>query len=174
MENVMQLVTGIREGLKQQNSSQKDEVTVMKAMLNDREYQVGVYAKEGQVGTFCPAEEARTMITSVISGAAKIANVEAKQLADEYEFSKNDAQNMVNISKEYVNTYLQTGRKLPLGGRESSDVSLSLKSVEAGTRTYPKKIGVDDQGNNIYETATTEVKAHNTVKAHGSCPSWVK
>lgn len=174
MENVKQLVTGIREGLKQQNSSQKDEVAVMKAMLNDREYQVGVYSKEGQVGTFCPAEEARTMVSSVISGAAKIAHVEAKQLADEYEFSKNDAQNMVNISKEYVNTYLQTGRKLPLGGRETSDVSLSLKSVEAGTRTYPKKVGVDAQGNDVYEKATTEVKPHTSVKVHGSCPSWVK
>ncbi len=100
MENVQNLIQTIREGLTQQNSSQKDEVAVMKAMLNDREYQVGIYAKEGQVGTFCPAEEARDMSASIISGATKIAIAEAKQLANEYEFTKNDAQNMVNISKE--------------------------------------------------------------------------
>lgn len=174
MENVRNLLSEIKEGLKQQNSSQKDEVTVMKAMLNDRDYKVNMYAKEGIVGEFCPAQEAREMISSVISGAAKIANAEAAQLANEYEFTKNDAQNMVNISKEYVNTYLQTGRKLPLGGRETSNVSLSLKEVEAGVRTYPKQVGVDDQGNKIFEKATTEIKPHSTIKVHGSCPDWIK
>lgn len=174
MENVKTLIETIREGLSQQNSSQKDEVSVMKAMLNDREYQVGIYAKEGQIGTFCPAEEARNMSASIISGATKIAIVEAKQLANEYEFTKNDAQSMVNISKEYVNTYLQTGRKLPLGGRETSDVSLIRKEVEATQRTYPKQVGVDQDGNKIFEKATTEVKAHSTIKAQGSCPSWIK
>lgn len=174
MENVNALVKSIREGLTQQNSSQKDEVAVMRAMLNDREYQVGVYGKEGQIGTFCPASEAREMAASVIAGAAKIATAEARQLADEYDFTKSDAQNMVNISKEYVNTYLQTGRKLPLGGRETSDVSLMQKNVEATQRTYPKQVGVDQDGNKVYEKATTEVKAHTTIKAQGSCPSWIK
>ncbi len=174
MENVKTLIETIREGLSQQNSSQKDEVSVMKAMLNDRDYHVGIYSKEGQIGTICPADEARNMSASIISGATKIAIAEAKQLANEYEFTKNDAQNMVNISKEYVNTYLQTGRKLPLGGRETSDVSLIRKEVEATQRTYPKQVGVDQDGNKIFEKATTEVKAHSTIKAQGSCPSWIK
>lgn len=174
MERVNELVKGIREGLKQQSSSQKDELAVMRAMLNDKEYQVGVYSKEGQIGTFCPAEEARTMISSVISGATKVSLPEAQQLANEYEFTKNDAQNMINISKEFVNTYLETGRKLPLGGRETSDVSLLKKDVAESTRSFPKQIGVDEQGNKLFETGETKVPAHSSVKVFGSCPSWLK
>ena len=43
MENVRNLVNEIRTGLTQKSSSQKDEVRVMKAMLNDRDYVVDVY-----------------------------------------------------------------------------------------------------------------------------------
>lgn len=174
MENVKSIIESIRDNLSQRGSSQKDEVTVMKAMLNDREYQVGIYSKEGQIGTFCPAEEAREMSASIISGATKISMNEAKQLANDYEFSKNDAQNMINISKEYINTYLQTGRKLPLGGRETSDVSLLRKDVEASQTTYPKCVGEDANGKKIYENQPIEIKAHSSIKVQGSCPEWLK
>lgn len=174
MEDVRKLINEVKETSQKVSSSNKDEIRIMKAMLNDKDYSVDVYGKNGVEGTFCPAKEARTLITSVISGAAKIPHDEAEVLSDSYEFKKSDAINMVNISKEFVNTYLESGRKLPLGGRETSNVSLVKKEVPAKETTYPKRIGVDENGNPIYKTEPTSIKAHSTIKVSGSCPPWVK
>lgn len=175
MENVKDLLKEIKEGLSDKvASSQKDEVRVMRAMLNDKDYRVGIYGKDGKEGEICPSEEARNMITSVISGAAKIPQAEAEKLAEDYEFKKNEAQAMVNISKEFINTYLDSGRKLPLGGRETSNVSLTKKEIPEKVRTFPKKVAVDDNGKAIYKIENTTIKSHSTIKATGSCPAWVK
>ena len=93
---------------------------------------------------------------------------------DGYTVRKTEAAAMVGISKEFVNTYLKTGRKLPLGAREKSDVSLSLKKVEATTRVYPQKIGVNDDGSDKFSKTPTKVPAHDSIRVHAPCPSWVK
>lgn len=171
VENLISEIDTVRS---QVSSSSKDEERVMRAMLNDREYKVGIYTKEGKTGEICPAQEARGMITSVIKSATKVSVEEAAKLADAHEFSKSESQAMINISKEFVNTFMQTGRKLPLGGRETSDVSLSLKKVEDSVRSYPRKIGVDAEGEGIYGTAEANIKAHKSIRVHSSCPDWVK
>ena len=43
MENVKEVIDDIKNNLTQRSSSRKDEVSVMKAMLNDPEYTVDVY-----------------------------------------------------------------------------------------------------------------------------------
>ena len=174
MEKVKEIIAEIKSNLSQTASSAKDEVKVMKAMLNDKEYKVDIYGKNGKEGEYCPAEDARKMMSSIISASAKIPAAEAEKLMDSYEFKKSDAVSMIGISKEFTNTFLQTGRKLPLGAREKSNVSLSLKVVEAASRTYPKKVGVNADGTDRYEKAETKVKAHESVKVHAPCPSWVK
>ena len=174
MENLKELINEIRTNLSQTSSSSKDEVRVMKAMLNDREYTVDVYGKDGVEDTYCPATDARQMMANIVSSAAKIPQPEAEKLMEGYEFKKADATTMIGISKEFVNTFLQTGRKLPLGGREKSNVSFSIKEVEAATRSYPKKVGVNADGTPRYEKAETQVGAHQSVKVHAPCPSWVK
>lgn len=172
--NVRELIAEIKGSLSQKSASQKDEVRVMREMLNDMSYEVGVYGKDGLEGTYCPAKEARQMISSVIASTTKISNAEAEQLANNYEFKKSEASAMVGISKQFVNTYLETGRKLPFGGREYSDISIIGKDVEATTRPYPKKVGIDEEGKAIYETAQIEVKPHRSAKIISSCPSWIK
>lgn len=174
MEKVQTLIAEINSNLSQTSSSQKDEVRVMKAMLNDREYIVDVYGKDGKEATYCPAEDARQMVAGIMSTAAKIPQSESEKLMEGYEFKKSDAVAMINISKEFTNTFLQTGRKLPLGGREKSNISLSLKEVEATTRSYPKKVGINADGSARYEKAETKVGAHQSVKVHAPCPSWVE
>jgi hypothetical protein len=155
-ERVNELVKEIKSNLSQTSSSQKDEVRVMRAMLNDTEYKVGIYSKDGKEGEYCPADDARKMISSVISSATKIPAAEAEKLAHNHEFSKNEATSMIGISKEFVNTFLETGRKLPLGGREKSNVALSIKEVESSTRTYPKKVGVNSDGTTPCRTTTPQ------------------
>lgn len=174
MENVRELVKEIKDNLSQESSSQKDEVRVMKAMLNDRDYEVGVYGKEGLEGTYSPFKDSRKMISSIISSAAKIPAAEAEALADAHDFKKSEAESMVGISKEFINTYIDTNRKLPLGGRELSNVSLIKKEVPESVRTYPHKVGVNEDGTARCEHPTVNVKAHNRIRVIAPCPKWVK
>jgi hypothetical protein len=173
MEQVKSLISEIKTNLSQTSASQKDEVRVMRAMLNDTSYKVDIYEKEGKVGEYCPAEDARKMITSVIASAAKVPTAEAEQMASAHEFKKSEAETFINISKEFTNTYIQTGRKLPLGGRATSDVALSEKHVDATDRPYPKKTGVDQEGKDIYIKAIAKVPAHDSVKVYSPCPAWI-
>lgn len=173
-EKVTDLLKEIKTNLSQTSASQKDEIRVMQAMLNDESYEVGVYGKAGKEDSYCPAKDFRAMASGIISGAAKISGTEAASLVADYEFKKSDARTMVNISKEFVNTFVQTGRKLPLGSREKSDISLAQKVVEATTRSYPQKVGVNEDGSARYSKATTGVAAHDSMRVYAPCPSWVK
>lgn len=173
MEKMNALIKEIREGLSQTSSSQKDELRVMRTMINDRDYKVGVYGKEGKTGEYCPADDARALATSIVASTTKIPVGEAAKLAENHEFSKNEAALMIDISKEFVNTFLQTGRKLPLGGREKSNVSLAVKEVEATVRTYPKKVGVNNDGTSRFGKGEVSVNAHQSVRVFAPCPSWV-
>lgn len=168
------LIDEISTGLSQVSSSRKDEIRIMQAMLSDTDYAVSVYGKDGIESEYNPAADFRSMCASIISNAAKVPVAEANQLMDNYSVRKSEAASMVNISKEFVSTYLQTGRKLPLGPREKSDISLSLKKVEASTRLYPQKVGVNDDGSDRYSKTATTVPAHESIRVHAPCPTWVK
>lgn len=174
MSKTNELLKEIKQGLSQVSSSQKDEVRVMQSMLNDKEYVVGIYGKEGKVEDYCPATEYRRMLTGVVASTTKIAKEEAAQLTDKYEVTKSDATIMVGLSKEYINTYLDSGRKLPLGGREMSNYELSIKENKATTKKYPKQVGIGSDGKGVYESTPKQVPAHKSIKAHGGCPVWVK
>lgn len=171
---VEQMVADIRTNLSQKSSSHKDEVTVMQAMLNDMSYKVSVYRKDKPIETYCPAEEARAMVSSIISATTKVSGAEADALAKDFQFTKANADTMIGISKEFINTYIQTGRKLPLGGRATSDVSLEAREIKEKECGFPKKIGVDTEGSDIYKNITSKVPAHDGIKAASPCPSWVK
>lgn len=166
MENVRETIDEIKNNLTQHSSSRKDEITVMKAMLNDPDYSVDVYDKTGKCGECNPSKELRKVISNVVSSTTKMPIREASALVDTYEFSKSDATAMINVSKEFVNTYLQTGRKLPLGGRISSNVELMWKNIEEKTTGIPVKDS-DERGSAV-------VPAHGGVKAFNKCPIWVK
>lgn len=170
----IELVNEIKAGLSQVSSSNKDEVRVMQEMLNDTDYEVGVYTNSGLKETYNPAKDFRTMLSGIISSTTKISKEEASALTQSYDITKADANTMINVSKEFVNTYLGTGRKLPFGGREKFNLVVSAKDVEDTTKTYPKKVGINEDGSARYETAERKVPAHRTAKVHGSCPDWVK
>lgn len=171
--NVKELQKSIKENLKQVASSTKDEVIVMQALLNDVEYKVDIYGPDGKEGEYMPAVDIRDMFSDVISSTTKITKDEAEVLMGKYTFKKSDAVSMVNFSKEYVNTYIDTGRKLPLGGRATSDVAISRKHIEAGVRTYPSKVA-EENGKGVYQKGEIFVKSHDSIKVHAGCPEWVK
>lgn len=170
MENVMPLISEIKDNLNQRSASRKDEVSVMKAMLNDPTYQVGIYDKTGKTGDYSPYADSRKMLASVISATTKISAQEAQELANTHELTKNDATTFVNVSKEFINTYAQTGRKLPLGGRKTMSVFLELKHVEEREKVVPSAL----KGGASAEKKMTTVPAHDALKAKCPCPEWIK
>lgn len=170
---VNELMKDIKSNIKQVSSSQKDEVRVMQTMLNDTSYEVGVYSNAGKVGTYNPAKDFRAMQTNIVAATAKISKDEAAALVEGYEVTKSDATTMVDVSKEFVNTYLTTGRKLPFGGREDSNYALSIKEVPKTEKTYQRRV-VDAAGNVTWEPGKKVIPAHKGLKAKSSCPSWVQ
>ena len=169
-QSVISVVDEIKKNLSQKSSSQKDEVVVMQAMLNDSTYKVGVYSKQGKTGEYCPYEDSRKMVGNIISETTGLGNKEATGLAEQFEFTKSESGTMVNISKEFINTYLHTGRKLPLGAREKSDVSLMIKEVKETEKKFPNSIGNSED--KTYKTAT--IPAHESVRVIAPCPSYLK
>ena len=174
MEKVEKLINEIKTNLTQKSSSKKDEVRVMKAMLNDTSYKVSVYDKSGKTGEYCPAESAKQIVSSVLQHSAGISNTEADALAVNYEFGTSEAENMVNISKEFVNSYVHTGRKIAMGGREKSNVAIELKEIEASSRPFPKVVGIDSNGKKIYGRGMSKVGAYESLKVTAPCPAWIE
>jgi hypothetical protein len=172
-EKVQVLIDEIKGTITQVTSSRKDEVRVMRAMMNDSSYEVGIYSKEGKVDAFNPSKAIRTMVASAMSGSAKIPQNEASALMENYEFKRAEAEALVDVSKEFINTYVHCGRKIQLGGREKSDVSLSLKEIEAGNRPYPKQVGVDANGNKMFTRGEAFVPGYESLKVYAPCPTWV-
>ena len=157
-----------------ETKSQKDEVTIMKAMLNDTSYQVSVYGPNGNVeSTYCPAAEIRKVFCDVLQNTTGLSVEEAQHNMDSYEFKNKDAQGLIGFSKEFVNTYLQTGRKLPLGARERSNVSLIRKTHPGGLMLYPSKVNKNDDDTS-YESIEIQVDEYDTIKCIGPCPDWRK
>lgn len=156
------------------SASAKDEIKVMRTMLNDDSYSVDVYKGTGKVNEFNPCKAMRNMCSNILSSAAHIPMAEANTIMNKYTFKRSDASNMVDITKEFVNTYLHSGRKLNLGGREKSDVALVLKEIPAGDKSFPHCVGTDKNGNKKYEMATTFVNGYEIIKVFARAPEWVK
>jgi hypothetical protein len=174
-ERVLDVVKEINDTRSQTSSSQKDEVRVMRAMLNDETYTVGVYGKNGKESDYSPYTESRALIANVIKTATSVTAPEAADLANKYEFSNSDAKIMIGLSKEFVNTYIETGRRLPLGGREKSNISVIKKMKSERISTFPKKIGINPDGTNKYENcAGSTIPEHGSLKVISPAPAWLK
>lgn len=173
-DSVKSIIDEIQKTRSQSSASQKDEIRVAKAMMNDRDFKVDVYGKTGVESQYCPAEALRVSLADQIHKIAKISTEEAKILANEYDYTKNDAVTQVEFAKEFVNVYMDTGRKLPLGVREASDVSLIQREIKEGERSYPCKVGVNEDGTDRYGKATTVVPAHKSIRVMSTCPAHIK
>lgn len=172
--NVQALVDEINTTRTQTSANTKDENRVMRAMLNDPTFKVDIWSKNGIEGQYCPYNEARTLVANIIKDTTKVSTAEAVELASQYEFGKQESTILVGISKEFINTYIETGRKLPLGGRETSNISIAKKVKESRSNSFPKKIGVNEDGTDRYETVTEgDIPTHGSLKVYSSAPSWL-
>ena len=91
--------------------SQKEEIRVMKTLMNDTEYEVDVYSNNGEISKFNPSETLRETLSNIIHSTTHISKEESDILMKQYEFNNKEAENLLNISKEFIHTYLETGKK---------------------------------------------------------------
>lgn len=167
MASAYQIIKEVKDNVTQCSSSKKDEITVMQAVMNDPNFSVDVYSRGGKVDEYYPSRDLRKMVANVVSSTTHISSKEAAELVDSYEFTKADAITAINLSKEFINTYLQTGRKLPLGGRRNSDIELMWKNIGDRNVEIPAKSESGDRIN-------TFIPAHGGIKAINACPEWLK
>lgn len=165
MEKFQEVFDTVKSGVKQKSSSRKDEVTIMKALMNDTNYSTKIYGTLNGIDTHYPSKDLRKVVTNAISEITKIPKREAAELVNEYEFTKSDAQAIVNLSKEFVYQYLQTGRKFPLGGRAESDVELIWKTVASREVKLPN---VKDSN----KSSVAIIPEHGGIKAINKSPDW--
>lgn len=173
-ETVMECIQDIRKVRTQTAANARDELRVAQAMLNDRDFVVDVYGKSGVVGQYCPYLEMRTMLANAIREVTHMSQKESTELAMGYTYDRNAAQSMVNFSKQYVLTYTETGRKLPLGCREHSNISLLQKHKEAKISSFPMPTSVDADGNKVYASKTSITPEYDTMRVIGTCPAHLK
>lgn len=167
--SVQVLINEIKDNLKQKSASKRDEVAVMRAMLNDTTFQVTDYATGEK---HCPADDYREMLSNVVATTTKIPKAEASALVAGYEAKKSDAETMVTLSKDFVNCALRTGRKVNLGATAKSNISIQLKEIPESQKKFPMKTGINDDGTPRYEKAQTVIPAHEGLKVSSPCPTW--
>jgi hypothetical protein len=134
-----ELMGEIRETTKKQKSASRvDEIRVMKTMLNDPDFSVSIYDKnKGLIGQRCPHEEAVKFLANTTSAITGLDAKNAAELASKYEFTKKDAIFMVENSRDFVQTYLSTGRKLPIAQTEDTEASLFYRAVPSKEKVVP-------------------------------------
>lgn len=134
------LVTEIKKSTTQVAINKVDEIRVMKCMLNDPDYTVGVYDKNlGYIGERSPHEEAVTFAKNIISGATGLDSRDSRHLAENYEFTKRDACFLLDNMRDFVQTYMGTGRKLNIMQTAATEACLFTKPIEAGVKSVPDK-----------------------------------
>jgi hypothetical protein len=162
MEKFQEVFDTVKSGVKQKSSSRKDEVTIMKALMNDIDYSTKIYGTLNGIDIHYPSKDLRKVVTNAISEITKIPKREAAELVNNYEFTKSDAQAMVNLSKEFTYSYLQTGRKLPIGGRLNSNVELIWKNIAAREANLPNG-----------KKKSVIIPEHGGIKAINKTPEWI-
>lgn len=166
MENAKQTISNIASNLSQRSASRKDEITVMRAIINDPSYTVADFKKDGTIEAYYPGQSFRKTVSNIVADITHMPKKEATELVDNYEFSRADAESLVDLSKEFVQSYLQTGRKLPLGGRITSNIELMWKKISERSAVIPNK------DPNKRESVT--IPAHEGIRVINQCPDWVR
>ena len=138
MELLMKQIQEVTARQKSQNKG--DEVAVAQALLNDPDFKVGIYDKnKGLIGTRNVHEEAVSFIASVSSEITGLDRKTSEELASKYTFTKKDANFIINTTRDFIQTYLNTGRKFNLVQSENSEANIFLKPTPPKEKLVPTK-----------------------------------
>lgn len=163
-----ELMDQIQEATRKQKSqSIVDENRVMRSMLNDPNYVVGIYdKKKGKIGQRCPREEAVTFVAESTAAITGLDKKTSKELANKYEFTKKDATFFLNNTRDFMGTYLKTGRKINIVQGEDCECSLLLKPVPSKEKLVPNGTNGD--------RVKTIVPAFNKIISKSKAPVYIQ
>ena len=161
-----ELITDIRRNTNQIAINKVDEVRVMKSMLNDPEYSVGVYDKTlGYVGQRSPHQEAVKFVKNIISNATGLDSKDSLHLAENYEFTNKDANFLLSNMRDFLYIYTNTGRKINVIQSANTEASLYTKEISASKKFVPDK---DNPGTSKEITTSPYTK----LVSNSKCPKY--
>ena len=167
MTELEQLVYDIRKSTSQVAINKVDEVRVMTSMLNDKEFSLGVYDKtQGYIGQRSPHDEAVKFVKNVISGATGLDSKDSMHLAENYEFTKKDANFLLGNMRDFMNVYMSTGRKINIIQSADIDASLFTKPIKATEKLIPDK---DNPGS----TKKVPTLGYTKLVSSSKCPKYL-
>lgn len=148
---------------KSNKASDKTNAAIMRAMITDPSFEVTVFDGKGQPKeTVNPHSKFVGICSEVLNAAGGVSKTEAASLAEGYVPSNTTASNLVDLSKCWIGTTLQSGTKVALYNTATSKCVLKQEHKEESVTKVP---------------ATGEEKkvpAFDKIKASSSCPSWLK
>lgn len=167
MTEMEKLIGEIKESTSKQVSINKaDEIRLMTTMLNDPEFSVGIYDKKlGYIGQKCPHDEAVSFVADVIQRSTGLDKSDSKHLADNLEFTKKDANFLLNNMRSFLSTYVNTGRKINLIQDEKTEANVFIRNIPASTKIIPDK---DNSGNN----KTIKTAPYIKLVSQSRCPKY--
>ncbi len=163
---LQQLVSDIRKNTKQIAVNKVDEVRVMKSMLNDPEFSIGVYDKtQGYIGQKCPHNDAIKFVKNVIQDATGLDAKDSQHLADNYRFTNRDANFLLNNMRDFLYVYTGTGRKINVMQSADTEATLHIKTVNSQTKMIPDK---DKPG----KTKKVKTSGYTKLVSVSKCPKY--
>ena len=161
-----ELVNEIKKSTSQVAINKVDEVRVMKSMLNDPDYSIGVYDKTvGYVGQKCPHDEAVKFVKNIVSGTTGLDSKDSLHLAENYEFTNRDANYLIGNMRDFLYVYTSTGRKINVMQSAATEASIFTKEIPASKKSVPDK---DNPGKTKQITTSPYIKVVSTSK----CPKY--
>ena len=134
------MINEIKEATNQIAINKVDEIRVMRCMLNDPDFRLGVYDRNfGYVGDKCPHDDAVNFAKNIIAGSTGLDGRESKHLAENYEFTKRDASFLLENMRDFLQVYTSTGRKINIMQTAETEACLYTKPVTAGNKSVPDK-----------------------------------
>lgn len=143
MSELEELIAEIKESTTQVAINRIDENRVMRSMLNDPEFSIAVYDKKGYIGQRCPRNEAVNFTKNIITATTGLDSKTAKMISEDYEFTKRDANFLLNNMRDFLSVYSSTGRKINIIQNDKTEANLYARNIPAGTKTVPDK---DNEG----------------------------
>ena len=161
-----ELVNEIKKSTSQVAINKVDEVRVMKSMLNDPDYSIGVYDKTvWYVGQKCPHDEAVKFVKNIISGTTGLDSKDSLHLAENYEFTNRDANYLIGNMRDFLYVYTSTGRKINIMQSAATEAAIFTKEIPASKKSVPDK---DNPGKTKQITTSPYIKVVSTSK----CPKY--
>ena len=162
------LINEIKTNCKQKSINKVDEIRVMRCMLNDPDFSLGVYDKNlGYVGQRCPHNEAVNFVTNIISGATGLDRKDSRHLASNYEFTKRDATFLLDNMRDFLTVYTDTGRKINIMQTDKTEACLMTRDIPAGVKNVPDK-------NNPGQSKQIKTSAYTKLVSATRCPKYAE